>query len=578
MLGGGAYSTTTQGVVENIDETPQINYYNYAPNTIKVQRGSDTINFNYTPNVESTASTTSVEEYTFPTSTSIDPKYVKNIDARAGQTIAYEYVFGNTMNRSAAVNLKSIGDTTGVTVSYLWRTTPLTQGEAVSNSPAKFTCQEMANKGDTIYLYVIVSSESADIPADFTTDIVWYYGVPYDLTFTNNVTGTTDTVKLVKNQEIDETVLEIPEGYYFDAWFKDSRYSKLASASEIKAGAKLYPRYHNIPTGVTAYMTYNSTTESYTVSAGCHSVAITNTNLIIPTLYDDGVNGKALVTSIGNYVFEGCASLTSIAIPSTVTSIGGQAFVSCYALAEVYNLSTLTFTIGAGTSDNGGIAQYAKVIHTSVSTPSKITTIDGVAYYKESDSSYIALVCTDKTKTSITIDNRTTSINQFAFSSCRSLTTITIPASVTSIGERAFYSCSSLTSILVEAGNPVYDSRNNCNAIIETATNTLIQGCNTTIIPNTVISIVDNAFYYCSSITSITIPSSVTSIGSYAFQYCSRLTSITFEDPTTWYKTNSHANWENKTGGTETDVSNTTQNATWFTSTSEYYNYHWYKL
>lgn len=87
--------------------------------------------------------------------------------------------------------------------------------------------------------------------------------------------------------------------------------------------------------------------------------------------------------------------------------------------------------------------------------------------------------------------------------------------------------CSGLTSIIVENGNPMYDSRNNCNAIIETATNTLLSGCKNTIIPNSVTSIGVCAFKGCSNLTSITIPNSVKTIGDQAFYECDGLTMIT---------------------------------------------------
>ncbi|MBR6648096.1 MAG: leucine-rich repeat domain-containing protein, partial [Bacteroidaceae bacterium] len=86
--------------------------------------------------------------------------------------------------------------------------------------------------------------------------------------------------------------------------------------------------------------------------------------------------------------------------------------------------------------------------------------------------------------TNVTIPNSVTSIGDYAFYFCDALTGITIPNSVTCIGEAAFSNCSALTSITVSKDNPVYDSRDNCNAIIETATNTIILGCKNTVVPD----------------------------------------------------------------------------------------------
>lgn len=119
--------------------------------------------------------------------------------------------------------------------------------------------------------------------------------------------------------------------------------------------------------------------------------------------------------------------------------------------------------------------------------------------------------------TTVNIPNSITYIGERAFNSCIGLTTITIPKSVTSISYRAFSGCNNLSSIIVDKDNKVYDSRNNCNAIIETETNELIQGCPSTIIPNTVTRIGEASFAEIKTLTSITIPESVTSIGESAF-------------------------------------------------------------
>ena len=97
---------------------------------------------------------------------------------------------------------------------------------------------------------------------------------------------------------------------------------------------------------------------------------------------------------------------------------------------------------------------------------------------------------------------------------------------MTEISGGVFSGCTSLSSIRIAGGNPKYDSRSNCNAIIETSSNCLIVGCKNTIIPSSVTSIGNYAFYDCTSITDFSIPENITSIGNYSFAGCSRLTFI----------------------------------------------------
>ena len=245
---------------------------------------------------------------------------------------------------------------------------------------------------------------------------------------------------------------------------------------------------------------------------------------IVKVLVEEGVTG------IGSSAFFGCSSMTRVTIPSSLSSIGEYAFEACSSLSSVKipegvtNISDWTFhdcsaltsvTLPSTINSIGDSAFFGCLSLTSVTIPSGVTSIREYAF-----GTCISL-------TSITIPSSVTSIGDAAFSNCVSLTSITIPSSVKSIDGNAFSGCFGLTSIVVEQGNSVYDSRENCNAIIETATNTLISGCANTVIPSNVKSIGNGAFVGCITLTSITIPSSVTRIIGNAFTGCSSLKSIT---------------------------------------------------
>ena len=231
-----------------------------------------------------------------------------------------------------------------------------------------------------------------------------------------------------------------------------------------------------------------------------------------------------IVTEIGDSAFRDHTSLTSITIPESVTSIGTDAFGYCYALAEVYNYSpSITVKLGeTSSSNNGYLGQYAKVVYNASDLSgdkpaTRITVVDNMQYYNYGDDFIVlAPVVAIETLTEVTLDNRTTEINQQAFRNCDSLTSITIPSSVTSIGDRAFYHCSSLTSITItdsvtSIGNGAFSYCRSLTSIT---------------LPSSITSISDSAFWNCGSLTSITIPASVTTIGSSAFYQCHALAEV----------------------------------------------------
>lgn len=263
--------------------------------------------------------------------------------------------------------------------------------------------------------------------------------------------------------------------------------------------------------------------------------SVYNINQINKKLFSDCTEITSIVipssvTHIGDSAFSGCTSLKSITIPSGIEEIKPYTFSGCI------NLEEISMSKGLKAIGEGAFQGCSKL--KTVTLPKSVVSIgEGAFYGCYSLSSFI-------------IPKKVTQILQCTFYGCNSLESILIPKKIDYVDCDAFTGCCNLKSIIVDKNNKMYDSRNNCNAIVDTEYNNLVLGCVNTIIPNNIDTIsaaafarntnietvkiptsvkciASGAFAGCTGLTSITIPSSVQKIGDYAFANCTGLASIT---------------------------------------------------
>ena len=229
------------------------------------------------------------------------------------------------------------------------------------------------------------------------------------------------------------------------------------------------------------------------------------------------INLPASLKEIMYDAFENCSSLKNVTLPSGLEKIGNSAFKNCSSLESIY--------IPKGI----GILYY-DTFNGCTGLTSIVVDVANPKYDSRGNCNAIIETSTNKIVqgcNTTTIPNDIKSIDSRAFQNMKSLKTIRIPSGLEILYAGTFSGCSGLTSIVVE-GNPKYDSRNNCNAIIETEKNELILGCKNTKIPNDVVSIGMYAFTDCSEMTTLNLPASLTNIGNYAFSNCTGLKSVSF--------------------------------------------------
>ena len=218
------------------------------------------------------------------------------------------------------------------------------------------------------------------------------------------------------------------------------------------------------------------------------------------------VNIPEGVTAIEDYAFDHCYYISELSLPSTLVSIGYSAFNGAYNLTNLKLPDSLVSIGGYGFACCSGLEQ--------------IDFGHGLQYI--GNNAFFSCGMTE-----LELPNSLLSIGDNAFLGCTGLTHINIPASVTHIGCAAFQACENLTRLTVDPASPTFDSRDDCNAVIETATNTLVAGCIATVIPGTVTALDNGAFCECIGLHTIDIPSSVRHIGDHTFDYCYHLDTIT---------------------------------------------------
>ena len=233
-------------------------------------------------------------------------------------------------------------------------------------------------------------------------------------------------------------------------------------------------------------------------------------DIVIPETFS--YKGKRYkVTSIGKNAFRLCENLSSVVMPNSVTTIERWAFCD---------------------------SEMKSIILSSNLSKIEQEAFNGCKKLEE-----------------INLPEKLSIIDVSAFAYCESLKSLVIPPNVMSIGAGAFKECSGMRSITVDKGNKVYDSRNDCNAVILSSNNTLVVGCASTLIPKDILIIGDMAFCGCkdltsisipngvtnickgaftwSGLTSVDIPNSVTRIGEFAFQSCKNIKSFTIPESVT---------------------------------------------
>ncbi len=264
---------------------------------------------------------------------------------------------------------------------------------------------------------------------------------------------------------------------------------------------------------------------SFDSRGGCNAIIETASNTLIAGCRNTVIPDS--VTRIGPSAFEGCSCPEQLFVPDSVTEIGRDAFKGCYGLRVIY-VPVGTDLTDACLPTGVQVFERAENSEDNAEIDVQVSGHEGLITMRVPDSRTRigdSALCNCLGLRSIHIPESVTEIGREAFFGCAGMKTIYIPGNVLAIGNGAF-AHTGFIGMTVSPDNPRYDSREDCNAVIDSDSNTLIAGCKKTVIPDGVTQIGTGAFFECLGLTEIHIPDSVTEIGDQAFRGCSELKEI----------------------------------------------------
>lgn len=362
-----------------------------------------------------------------------------------------------------------------------------------------------------------------------------------------------DMLALYNVQDVDLPKHSVDEIFKADYEGNEITF-RVTSASTVQVGDASYPAIDN-PSNI---VTIPETIDGLKVTAiGSYAFSC--------AFVDKVILPNSLVF-ISNSAFESC-HITSVSIPESVVDIGENAFWGCQITSLFIPKNVECISEGAFSSIPGlesiQVDSDNKRFNSNNNCNAIIETVSGTLISGIDNIPEGVKIVGDyaflgKDFETITIPNTVEEIGIGAFSSCRNLKSADFPESVVSIGFSAYNMCEGLKSVhlsknvssigsgafgycqniesfTIDEGNPIYDSRENCNAIIDKVSNTLIQGFNCSTIPSNIEGIAYNSFYYCDKLESVVIPKTVSHIDLCPFIGCRNLRSVIVEKDNPYY-------------------------------------------